>query len=368
MIPFSHSNTREEDLRRWAGRLLVGAGQRRDAPVEDDALVREFLLTHGVGPILATAPGNELPREWLHDDDHPDHLAVAAEMARKNEFVTVIKALQNAPGPDPIIFKGQALAYNTYPRPWLRPRCDIDALIEPDSFQPMVDVLRGLGYSPTDAIDANLILPQTSLSKKRHGVTHVWDVHRAISNRPVMANVLPYRELRDAAVAASVDGASFLAPDRVDSLLIACLHLIGHHGSDLRLIWLYDIHLLVDSLSDPQRRQFLHKAATRPEVQSCCHAALNLTQRYLPASRTDDLRCSLDPGAGRRWSSRTYLVRLIQDARAVQKQNRPRFVRQHVFPSPDYMMRRFAVRRRWHLPFWYVMRIGRAIPKLFRRR
>ncbi len=147
------------------------------------------------------------------------------------------------------------------------------------------------------------------------------------------------------------------------------MHLIGHHAGEPRLIWLYDIHLLAGLLKDSEYRRFLDEAAAPAAVRAACHAALALTQRYIPSERTDRLCCALDPGPGERWRmNRFYLTGLFADASAVGRGRRLRFVGQHIFPSAAYMVKRFDIRHRWQLPFWYAVRIGRAIPKLFRRR
>lgn len=369
MTQSARSDAREEVLRTWAGRLLAGIRDRRVPPVEDAELIRRFLSAHGVGPLMAADRENGSAVDWREPDEYPAKRAAAAEMARRTEFTRVVKALLAGNGSAPIIFKGQALAYNTYRHPWLRPRTDIDALVERSGFEAMVDALSVLGYERADAIDADLVLPQLSLRKRRHGVSHVWDVHWRVSNRPAFAEVLPYRDLREAAVETRVDDVAILTPDSVDSLLIACLHLVGHHAGEVRLIWLYDIHLLAASMSNSEYQRFVAKAMSPPPVRAACHAAMEVTQRYIPGERTDELRRTLDPGAGARWAmDRTYLAGLIDDASAVGKGDRLRFVTQHVFPTADYMVKRFGIRHRWQLPFWYVVRIGRAVPKLFRKR
>lgn len=369
MTRITHPDSREEEMRAWAGRLLIGGQDCAPPPIDDAKRIRGFLRRHGVTALLTGAPGDRLTDRRPHHDDGVVKSAVAAEMVRRHELAAVLRALRSRGLPAPIIFKGQALACTLYPQPWLRPRTDIDALIERGDFDAMIEALSALGYERADAIDADLILPQASLRRHRHGVSHVWDVHWRISNRPGLADILTIPEIRRSAVETRVNDTWFLMPERVDSLLLACLHLVGHHAGDIRLIWLYDIHLLAASLSTTCHHRFLDKAMDQPPTRAACHAAFELTQRYLPAEHTDALRRALDPGAGARWPvERTYLAGLVEDAGAVGAGNRLRFVAQHVFPSADYMTKRFGIRHRWQLPFWYVVRIGRAVPKLFRRR
>lgn len=365
--------TDEESLRRWAGGLLVHARDLPQLPPAGPVEILEFLRRHGIQVLVyerafrhTVSPGWRDLAGWLRDDYR---LSVAVEMARSHEVAWVMRHMTAHCRRRPVIIKGAALAYQIYDSPPARIRGDIDALVERSAVETIVGMLTALGYERVTAIDADLVLPQLSLHKQQYGASHVWDVHWRISNRPALAELLECPEIRENAVETRIHDAAFLAPGRVDSLLIACLHLIGHHPGEIRLIWLYDIHLLAAALSAAGRRRFLDKAMARPQARAACHAAFELTQRYLPAGPTDDLRRALDPGSGARWKvDRTYLAGLVEDAGAVGRGKRLRFVAQHVFPSAGYMMKRFGIRHRWQLPFWYAVRIGRAVPKLFRRR
>lgn len=362
------ADTLEERLLEWAGGILSARRKPCAPPGVDRGLVDEFIRIHGIELLLPGWTGDRSSWETSQAEGGAMKGAVAAEMARNHEFVHVIKALQCA-GLSPVVFKGQALAYTMYPQPWLRPRTDIDALIEWPSFEATVDVLTSLGYERTVAIDADLVLPQLSLHKHRHGMSHVWDLHWRISNRPALAEALTSMEILANTVETRVNDTAFLIPDRVYSLLIGCLHLVGHHADEIRLIWLYDLHVLVSSMNESEYERFLDRSLRTAPLQAACHAALEATQRYLPAERTDALCRALDPGVKARWAmDQRYLDGLLGDVSAIGRGNRLRFVAQHLCPSADYMIKRFGIRRRWQLPYWYVVRIARAIPKLFRRR
>lgn len=369
MTRITAADPREEALRAWAGRALIEGRHQAAPPIDDTERLRGFLRRHGLAALLAGTPGTSPADGHPGDEGSDTRSAVAAEMARSHELAAVLSALAAREVPAPIIFKGQALAHTLYPKPWLRPRTDIDALIEHAAFDALVEALSALGYTRADAIDADLVLPQASLHRRRHGVSHVWDVHWRISNRPALADILTIPDIRRNALETRIGHAAFLTPDPVDNLLLACLHIVGHHAGEIRMIWLYDIHLLSASLSSTQHRRFLDRARGQPQARAACHAALELTQRYLPADHNDALRRALDPGTGeRRNLEQRYITDLLEDATAVGRGNRLRFAAQHLFPSPDYMTRRFAIRHRWQLPFWYAIRIARALPKLFRLR
>jgi len=359
----------EESLRRWAGSLL--AGSRPSRPLAAGVnLTRDFLRSHGIEPSLVEkARTDPTLKRALPDESSLEH-CVAVEMARQTEFISVIRALQaQCPSHPPVFLKGQALAYVLYPQPWLRSRSDIDALVPRDSIHAITNVLRTRGYRPANAIDGDLVLRQMSLAKRQYGIDHIWDVHWSISNRPAFQDLLSYKHLLDTGTPVTVEDVTFMVPNTVSNLLIACLHLVGHHAHDVRLVWLYDMHLLAERMSESQKQEFLDLAGGRPEIGAACHAALSLTGKYLLSQATAGLERALDPGPKHRLRlKRFYVARLFEDARAMDRTNRYRFARQHLFPSAAYMKERFGLKYSWQVPVWYVVRIGRAIPKLFRRR
>ena len=358
----------EEDLRVWTAALLSRGTAAPTPPSDDRRIIPRFFHDHGVEVLVAdqVVPELLLP-EWRARNETARNRAAAAELATEDEFVSVVKTLEQPARP--IIFKGQSLAYSLYVKPWHRPRADIDIMIERAKLADVRTEFRQMGYRTINAIDGDLILRQTVFQKQQSNITYAWDVHWGISNRPALAEALSYEQLLESAIEVDIAGFPTLAPSHVHSLLIAGIHLIGHHSSDVRMIWLYDMHLLVHALSDVQRREFLSICVGHSEMRSACHAALSLTQRYMPSERTDELRGQLDPGPRAAITlEHSYLTRLLDDARALHRGQRSAFFRQHLFPSADYMVRRFGIRHRWQLPFWYGVRIARAVPKLFRRR
>jgi len=359
----------EEALRCWAGGLLAGAHRDTRAPCNDPAALTAFLQHHGIRSCLEDVLTLEgLTVTGMAASPVQNHQHIAGELVRAHEFSTTLRRVESVLPERPIVFKGQDLAYSLYRQPWLRPRADIDVLIEKQHWGGLLEALRSAGYGEQTRIDGDLILRQITMRKRLPGSEHLWDVHWALSNRPGFADVLEPGRLRRHAVAIQTDEVEFLAPGPVHKLLIACIHLIGHHSQDVRMIWLCDIHMLIDSLTESQRAGFREEALRSRESQSACHAALTLTQHYLPAEATEKLCRALDPGPRHRLNpKRRYFTRLLEDVKSTDTGSRFQLVKQHLFPSPNYMIRRFNIEQRWQLPLWYAVRIGRALPKLLRR-
>jgi len=338
-------------------------------PTADSAAIRAFTDRHGISQVLdgmrdgaGAAARAVMPR--------PDtKAAIAEDMARAHELARVLAECRRRLEQPPVVIKGQALAHTLYPHPWQRPRGDVDVMIDAGALQPLSRALEQMGYTRAPAVEGDLVLTQAAFHRPATGIEHVWDVHWEISNRPALADAITYRALVDSAIEVPVGRTAFLAPDRAHALLIACVHLVGHHLGEPRLIWLYDIYLLVQALCDAERERLVARVKGEAALQAACHRALSVTSYYLPGERLEGLIGTLDPGESRRWPEQErYLSRLMDDARAAGPGNRLRLAFQHLFPARRYMMRRFGIRHRWQLPFWYGIRIARALPKLFRWR
>jgi hypothetical protein len=100
------------------------------------------------------------------------------------------------------------------------------------------------------------------------GVLHNVDLHWAISNS-ARERCFSARTLMARAVPVAALGPHARAPVPVDALLIACLHLDAHHPGEARLIWLYDVHLLVQRLGAGERRTAAAAAAATGLAPAC---------------------------------------------------------------------------------------------------
>lgn len=368
-----HHTTPAPRLFEWFGLFLSGQVPEYSLPATDSSQLREFLDIQGVTPLVHDLVRNSVSdRRYVELLSLPDpelKLLIAVDLARHKELGCVVFAMQELLPALPLIFKGQALAHTLYSHSWQRPRADTDLLIDEEYVPIFLEMMETLGYQRATSIDGNLIFHQTSLYKTSNGIEHNWDLHWKLSNRPAFAELLTYSRLTDRAREVTANGVTFLVPSREDDLLIACLHLIGHHWHEVRLIWLYDIFLLTSSLSSTELERFAASAKQNEALCTACHQGLSLTQKYIPNSPQATLIHELGPGLGAAIGpNRYYGGRLLDDARALGFEDKLRFVRQHAFPSPQYMTSRFGIRHRWQLPFWYVFRIGRALPKLFKRR
>jgi hypothetical protein len=271
---------------------------------------------------------------------------------------------------EPIIFKGTALAYGLYGNPVRRPRGDTDMIVSQDEAVRAEQTLVNLGFDRCFSVAGDFVSYQTSFTRKiENGGEHTIDLHRRINNSELLSRLFSYQELKANAQPLPLlcDGA--LAAGSVHALLLACLHPathkhnpyvvngVAHYGGD-RLIWHHDVHLLANSLSQEQWGGFLDCARSKglcgpsrdgldravaryetrvpPFVQAGLEATGEKVEAYLKSSRM-----------------RQFWIDLLAIGSVA---GRMRFVYELVFPSTDYVRRKYGQSAALWLPWLYIRR------------
>jgi hypothetical protein len=304
---------------------------------------------------------------------------VAAETAltivRERELVRVLDALA-ANDVEPLLIKGAHLAFTIYPSADRRPRVDTDLLIKDSDREATGEALDSLGYARSAKITGEVAFGQSDYWRiDESGARHTVDVHWRIANPLAFADRLAYDDLIRDAIAIPRLGANAFAPSDVFALLIACLHRTAHHGTCLRLIWLYDIHLLAGRLSALEWDEVVTLAARcglSATVVDGLDAASALLGTVVPSEAVDRLR--LD-GADTDTDVRAFLtshpakidVALSDWKRLHGWPARARFLREHLFPSAVYMRQHYNRSSSVALPLLYAHRIVAGGVKWIRR-
>lgn len=316
------------------------------------------LLAHGIAPLIyARARVPELRDEAIR--------AAALEPLRLADLQDVLRALA-ASGAKPVLMKGTALAYDLYEPPELRPRVDTDLLIDRGSFAAAQDAFRSLGFDEQiTSGDEHAIRQRMFTRRDRHGLLHTYDVHWAIANSPLVADVLRFHEI--APLPLPRIGQHACALPRVEALLLACVHRVAHHHDEERLIWLVDIARLRAGLSEEETMRFRQLAAER-RVAALCARSFAITDDWLGRGswsvdsprRGEPSRIFLDRDL-------TYGAMTLANLRALPWRARWTRLRQLAFPPAAFMRHSFATRRRVVLPWLYVLRVVRGVTRLLRK-
>jgi hypothetical protein len=157
----------------------------------------------------------------------------------------------------------------------------------------------------------------------------------------------------------------------VDALLLACFH-IAQHGEWDRLIWLYDVHLLLESLDEAGMDEFLAEARTKRCRAVCAKAVLLAVAHFgttVDERRLGDLASLRPPLARLRepsaWSvdpDRRVLNRALarlHDAHGWR--GRIGFARKLVFPSAAHLRAIYGEVPTAAIPFLHLHRWYRCV-------
>ena len=385
------------DIRRYA-RPAAGTlscllrGEGCDWPFPDGREDVEALLfiarAHGVTPLLDDrfSQGVEAvgcPACFL-TACHEDAVGGAMlELATLAEIPRVLAALSEA-GIAALVLKGSALAYTHYPRSALRPRGDTDLLVPAEAVAQAAGVFATLGYVREPDAHGEAVSGQATWSRTdRAAVRHCVDLHWRASNRRSLARAFDYRELRAGAKGIPALGPDALGLRPAEALLFACAHRAAHvntptyldddamTGGD-RLIWLYDIHLLVSRMSPAELGELVELAGAR-KLKSITLDALRRTTACLatpvPADVLEELARPgpMEPSA--RYLTGRRARQLFGDFLELEDwPTRLRWLREMSFPDAAYLRRQYPSREDSWLPLLYLRRLVDGAGRVTRRR
>jgi Uncharacterised nucleotidyltransferase len=359
-----------------ASQSFLAAGVRGDARWQSTLDADEVLEAgafHGVLPLVFQAS---------HEDagwhDWPESLRIglkdaarfhaALELAHRLETIEMLDALA-ARGIGTIVLKGAALAHTLYEQPWLRTRGDTDLLVRLADRHAASAVLEQLGYRRREVAGGELASSEASFH--RPGSALPFDLHWRINNSSLLSPLLEFDSLRARTAPVTALGPHARCPGLVDAVLLAATHRATHHHMPMRvdghehrgdrLIWLYDLHLLVPRLAPAQLGELAERAA-RHRVAGLCLDALRTAQASFGTALPAALVQSLERDAARDEPSMVFLrggrrALLLAEVRALAGwSQRWQLLREHAFPPADYMLRKYDTRRSWLLPVLYVRR------------
>jgi hypothetical protein len=296
--------------------------------------------------------------------------ASSVDCVRQVELAAVLRALA-ADGVRAIVFKGAALAHTHYPAPHVRVRADCDLLVAEEEVPALEKVLARLGYKRPAETSGALVSYQGHYQRSdRYGVTHALDVHWKISNLQALANCLTHVDLWRCRVPVSALGPSAVTVGGPHALALALIHRAGHHPGSRNLLWLYDLHVLVNRLSDAERREFQAIVAVRG-LNTLAAEGLSMA-RTLFGDQSGNAPVDVPQGpsgafgdSSRPWTQAEVLrldLKALPDWRS-----RGRLLREHLLPPSSYMRAKYGVRSNVMLPALYIWRALHGMPKWLRR-
>lgn len=328
---------------------------------------------HGVLGLLlgrAIGTGISLHPLWMPLRERVAGQSAAAAL-RDAEALEVLRRAQAAEL-DVVVLKGLALAHTVYPHPWARERRDTDLLVRESDVPRFDRFFEGRGYTLLPHVRGDLTLPQRHYHRDDdRGFRHAWDLHWRVTSSQVLRHALPEEELWARAEPLAALGNARI-PSRPDALLHACIHRLAHHYDDPRLIWLWDIRLLLESMTATEVEMFARLAGRLASAAACGHS-LEVARELAGAAIPDGLQPLLDSQphstASFLWSgSRRRITYFAGELRAARTRDRFKLLRERVLPPLSSMRERYRSVPRALLPFMYIWRLILGVPKWIRAR
>lgn len=279
----------------------------------------------------------------------------------------------DAAGVPVIVLKGAALLETVYGGRSVRPMWDVDVLIHRRHLETVRDVLSGMGYTaarrePRPGAAAE---HESEILFQREDVTARIDVHWELFDSPFHVSRFENAWLWETAERGSIAGAPAMMLGPEAQLLHLCGHLALHHGG-ARLLWWHDIaEVLVFHRQRLSWADVLDRAGRYALRLPLCEILPRVAETWgapVPAGVLRELRAH-QPARdeadvfGQYWErKRAAGLEGWHDLRRMATwRQRWRFALVNLFPSADYMQRRYGVRHRYLLPVFYPYRWVRGV-------
>jgi hypothetical protein len=207
------------------------------------------------------------------------------------------------------------------------------------------------------------------------------DLHWRIHYSQLQSRLFPYEILLQRAWPLPTLCPAALGVDPVYALLIACLHRANdlrmpqwindkaRYGPE-RLIWLYDFHLLIESMTSQQLNEFRTLAEQKGLREICwdgIEKARACFNTRLPQPLIEVLSRTEPPEPIIRYQRSGMLRQRWMDWLALEGiSNRIAYLVEHVLPPADYMHARFTDFDPQWLPLLYVRRLTDGIVRRMR--
>lgn len=238
----------------------------------------------------------QIPQEIMHGMDERMHEASALRM--KHSLGHILRELNAAHIPV-ICLRGQALAEALYEPASMRVFTDFDLLYDEKDSLVLKQILgTRLMYAPPEKFP--------SLFKKGDLVIDLHTEPLGIERIQSWAHLTPLRapDFFKYAKQSTIAGEPALQIQARVNLPYLCFHAMKHSFD--RLIWLYDIALLVENISDDEWGDVL-QGIHDYQLERPCFYALSYVQKHLHAPVPDELLNEICPDMG--WIERRLFAR-----------------------------------------------------------
>ncbi len=279
-----------------------------------------------------------------------------------HEATNVLKLLKKEKI-DVVVLKGFSLAQQVYSAPYLRPKTDIDILIRAEDSENIKQIFQSLGYSNPRGWEPKAIINQFSYKKTlAKGINVYFDIHLKISNSKRIENILNYKDLLRSANTTTIDGINLI--NIPHALTHAVFHLLGHKASGdmVKLIWYYDIYLLIKAATDNEKQELI-TLINNTGLANLMTNTLKLTAQYFPSKELAALLKELeympfDDNYNYLLGNTSGVKGLWLTLQATNSlKEKVSVIKETAFPPPAEIYVKYGKHTKWPLSVLYIRRI-----------
>lgn len=350
----------------------VPSARPANLPLDEPQAIALFrrAVEQGLGPLLyARLRGQESLPQSAMAELRQAYYESAGRSARLYHALEAILQALAASGVPAILLKGAALAQTVYENPALRPMGDLDLLVRPADVDTALAALAGLGYRPWqhEPAPGSTRTYENEIMLRREGAPAPLEVHWGLYDSPHYQEHLPMEWFWQTARPQRSGDASALILGPEAQVLHLCGHLILHHGKDARLLWWHDIaEVIVHYRQEIDWPTLLGQASACDLVYPLQQVLPRIASEWrapIPPAALEELRLLRPSRAEERIYARLSAGyrpagrRLLDDlADTSSCRRRLRMAMTNIFPTVAYMQRRYRIRHRLLVPFFYPYR------------
>ncbi|MEP4891155.1 MAG: nucleotidyltransferase family protein [Aliiglaciecola sp.] len=333
--------------------------------------VLNIAIEHGVAAVLARViETNQSQKSFFKDlTNFQLHQNLRNQLIDQQYYPTLIK-LSEA-GIHFVVLKGYALSHTVYPTPLLRTKADVDIIIRIDDKDAVINAFKTMGFSNPRGWNPTAIINQFSMRKTLSpGVNVDFDIHLRLSNERGVENIITFDELLKAADTNTLQNVPLVS--KPYALIHAIVHMLHHRnvGDTVKLIWLYDLLLLCQTMN-PDEKQTFRKLIDKKGLTKLANFALNLANSYFSdPSLVLTIEKLRDASSN---SELDYLITIETRYQQFKRSFKQResvlekwmYIKEMAFPPAAEVYRKYGKKPAYYLPFLYIRRfIGGVIKHL----
>ena len=251
----------------------------------------------GVSALLATRLGNHQESELLHyfrdllirqcRGQALHHMAMGVSLKKYLDLMAAHKI-------PCLLLKGTPIGEQFYEDEYARVRSDVDVLIPVNIVDKVIVILKDNNYLVSDCTRNRAINKQFSAKFNNKKFSTVFDIHWKISNRTLFSDILNFKDCwKERRLLGGIAENAYTL-STVDLLIHACIHRIAHgrNADRNRLIWIYDIHRIITSISKDDLFEFRDKVLKK-KIGVVCQDALVTSHSFYGTKLPQEFMASL---------------------------------------------------------------------------